>query len=136
AERACAARAQGGGGSGGGGGRGDPAARRGGDSPVLYERRGAGGPRRVRAETQTELREVPQTSVVVGAQRLSPTQVWWSAVRPATLAASVAPVLTGTAIAIHIGGARWWAGLLALVVGLGMQLGVNFANDYSDFERG
>jgi 1,4-dihydroxy-2-naphthoate octaprenyltransferase len=73
---------------------------------------------------------------VVGAQRLSPTQVWWSAVRPATLAASVAPVLTGTAIAIHIGGARWWAGLLALVVGLGMQLGVNFANDYSDFERG
>jgi len=73
---------------------------------------------------------------VVGAQRLSPTQVWWSAVRPATLAASVAPVLTGTAIAINIGGARWWAGLLALVVGLGMQLGVNFANDYSDFERG
>ena len=73
---------------------------------------------------------------MVGAQRLSPTQVWWSAVRPATLAASVAPVLTGTAIAIHIGGVRWWAGLLALVVGLGMQLGVNFANDYSDFERG
>ena len=73
---------------------------------------------------------------MVGAQRLGPTQVWWSAVRPATLAASVAPVLTGTAIAIHIGGVRWWAGLLALVVGLGMQLGVNFANDYSDFERG
>jgi len=62
--------------------------------------------------------------------------VWWSAVRPATLAASVAPVLAGTAIAIHMGGARWWAGLGALVVGLGMQLGVNFANDYSDFVRG
>ena len=64
------------------------------------------------------------------------TQVWWSAVRPATLAASVAPVLTGTAVAVHQGGARWWAGLAALVVGLGMQLGVNFANDYSDFVRG
>jgi len=62
--------------------------------------------------------------------------VWWSAVRQATLAASVAPVLAGTAIAIHMGGARWWAGLGALVVGLGMQLGVNFANDYSDFVRG
>ena len=62
--------------------------------------------------------------------------MWWSAVRPATLAASVAPVLAGTAIAIHMGGARWWAGLGALVVGLGMQLGVNFANDYSDFVRG
>jgi 1,4-dihydroxy-2-naphthoate octaprenyltransferase len=47
-----------------------------------------------------------------------------------------APVLTGTAIAVHHGGARWGAGLAALVVGLGMQLGVNFANDYSDFVRG
>ena len=73
---------------------------------------------------------------MVGAQRLSTTQVWWSAVRPATLAASVAPVLAGTAVAIHMGGARWWAGFAALVVGVGMQLGVNFANDYSDFERG
>jgi len=62
--------------------------------------------------------------------------VWWSAVRPATLAASVAPVLTGTAIAIHQGGARWGAGLGALVVALSIQLGVNFANDYSDFARG
>lgn len=56
--------------------------------------------------------------------------------RPATLAASVAPVLTGTAIALHQGGVRWAAGIGALVVGLAMQLGVNFANDYSDFVRG
>jgi 1,4-dihydroxy-2-naphthoate polyprenyltransferase len=62
--------------------------------------------------------------------------VWWSAVRPATLAASVAPVLTGTAIAVHEGGVRWEAGVGALVVGVAMQLGVNFANDYSDFVRG
>jgi len=74
--------------------------------------------------------------VVAASPRLSAAQVWWSAVRPATLAASIAPVLAGTAIAIHMGGARWWAGLGALVVGLGMQLGVNFANDYSDFVRG
>ncbi len=56
--------------------------------------------------------------------------------RPATLAASVAPVLAGTAIAVHYGGARWAAGIGALVVALGIQLGVNFANDYSDFVRG
>lgn len=31
---------------------------------------------------------------------------------------------------------RWWAGVGALLVGLAMQLGVNFANDYSDFVRG
>jgi 1,4-dihydroxy-2-naphthoate octaprenyltransferase len=70
------------------------------------------------------------------APQLSAAQVWWSAVRPATLAASVAPVLAGTAIAIHDGGARWGAGLAALVVAVGIQLGVNFANDYSDHVRG
>src|SRR5256885_15906772 len=64
------------------------------------------------------------------------TRVWWSAVRPVTLAASVAPVLVGTAIAVHEGGARWWAGLLALLVSIAMQVGVNFANDYSDHARG
>src|SRR5213594_2960490 len=63
-------------------------------------------------------------------------RVWWSAVRPATLAASVAPVLAGTAVAIHQGGARWGAGIAALIVALAMQLGVNFANDYSDHVRG
>ena len=67
---------------------------------------------------------------------LTPARAWWSAVRPATLAASVAPVLAGTAIAVHEGGARLEAGVLALVVGVAMQLGVNFANDYSDHARG
>lgn len=74
--------------------------------------------------------------MAVAAATLTPARVWWSAVRPATLAASVAPVLTGTAIAIHEGGLRWAAGAAALVVGVAMQLGVNFANDYSDFKRG
>lgn len=72
----------------------------------------------------------------VAVSALKPAQVWWSAVRPATLAASVAPVLAGTAVAIHEGGAQWAPGLGALVVALGMQLGVNFANDYSDYLRG
>jgi 1,4-dihydroxy-2-naphthoate octaprenyltransferase len=74
--------------------------------------------------------------MAVTAVALRPASVWWSAVRPATLAASVAPVLVGTAIAVHEGGARFGAGLGALVVGICMQLGVNFANDYSDFVRG
>jgi len=67
---------------------------------------------------------------------MSASRVWWSAIRPATLAASVAPVLAGTAIAVHEGGLRWWAGIAALVVALGMQVGVNLANDYSDHVRG
>jgi 1,4-dihydroxy-2-naphthoate octaprenyltransferase len=74
--------------------------------------------------------------VVAVAPRLTAAGAWWSAVRPATLAASVAPVLAGTAISVHAGGARLGAGLLALAVGVAMQLGVNFANDYSDFVRG
>jgi len=74
--------------------------------------------------------------MIATAAALTPARVWWSAVRPATLAASVAPVLAGTAIAVHEGGPRLGAGLLALVVGVAMQLGVNFANDYSDYARG
>lgn len=74
--------------------------------------------------------------MVAAAQAISARRAWWSAVRPATLAASVAPILTGTAIAVHEGGPRWATGIGALIVGLGMQLGVNFANDYSDFVRG
>ena len=67
---------------------------------------------------------------------LSPSRVWWLAIRPATLAASVAPVLAGTAVAVHEGGARPWAGIAALVVAIAIQIGVNLANDYSDFVRG
>ena len=74
--------------------------------------------------------------MVATAPALTRTRVWWSAVRPATLAASVAPVLAGTALAVHEGGPSLGAGMLALVVGVAMQLGVNFANDYSDYERG
>jgi len=74
--------------------------------------------------------------VIAAAPALTPARVWWSAVRPATLAASVAPVLVGTAIAVHDGGPRLGSGLLALLVGIAMQLGVNFANDYSDHVRG
>ena len=73
---------------------------------------------------------------MVASVALTPARVWWSAVRPATLAASVSPVLAGTAIAVHDGAARPAAGLAALLVGVAMQLGVNFANDYSDFRRG
>ena len=73
---------------------------------------------------------------MVATAALRPGRVWWSAVRPATLAASVAPVLAGTAIAVHDGGARPVAGLAALVVAIAIQVGVNFSNDYSDFKRG
>jgi 1,4-dihydroxy-2-naphthoate polyprenyltransferase len=74
--------------------------------------------------------------MVMASPALTPGRVWWSAVRPATLAASVAPVLAGTAVAIHQGGIRPAAGYAALLVALALQVGVNLANDYSDFVRG
>jgi 1,4-dihydroxy-2-naphthoate octaprenyltransferase len=39
-------------------------------------------------------------------------------------------------VALGDGRFSWWKALLALVVALGMQVGVNYANDYSDGVRG
>ncbi|MFN2547185.1 MAG: 1,4-dihydroxy-2-naphthoate polyprenyltransferase [Myxococcales bacterium] len=62
--------------------------------------------------------------------------VWLTAARPRTLAASVAPVVVGTAIAASIDSFRPSAALLALFGSLSIQIGTNLANDYSDFKRG
>jgi 1,4-dihydroxy-2-naphthoate polyprenyltransferase len=66
----------------------------------------------------------------------SAARVWWLAARPATLAAAVSPVLAGTAVAVHDGVVRTLPGLGALVVALAIQVGTNYANDYSDYVRG
>lgn len=56
--------------------------------------------------------------------------------RVRTLPNSVAPVIVGAGAAGAIGEFNWWASLLALVVSLALQVGVNYANDYSDGIRG
>ncbi|WP_420112495.1 1,4-dihydroxy-2-naphthoate polyprenyltransferase [Pseudactinotalea sp.] len=56
--------------------------------------------------------------------------------RVRTLPAAVAPVLAGTGAAAAIGGAHVGRALLAAGVALALQVGVNFANDYSDGVRG
>lgn len=62
---------------------------------------------------------------------------WWAACRPKTLSVSVAPVLTGTALA-HAETAGWlvWPALLALLSAVLIQIGTNLHNDVADFERG
>jgi len=69
--------------------------------------------------------------IAEAAPRPGPLAVWWIGARPRTLVAAVVPVLVGAA----------WAGrnaisvprtLLALVVAVGLQIGVNYANDYFD----
>ncbi len=59
---------------------------------------------------------------------------WVKGARPRTLPAAIAPVVLATALA----GSKFrlLEALLALAVSLSLQIGVNFANDYSDGIRG
>ena len=61
---------------------------------------------------------------------------WLEGARPRTLPAAVAPVLAGTGVAAYLDAEVWWKAALALVVSLALQVGVNYANDYSDGIRG
>jgi 1,4-dihydroxy-2-naphthoate octaprenyltransferase len=61
---------------------------------------------------------------------------WVEGARPRTLPAAISPVVLGTGAAIHADGEVWWKAGLALVVALALQVGVNYANDYSDGIRG
>ena len=63
--------------------------------------------------------------------------IWIAGARPRTLAAAIAPVLIGTSL-INADdlGINWINALLALGVGLLLQIAVNYSNDYSDGIRG
>ena len=61
---------------------------------------------------------------------------WVAGARPRTLPAAVAPVVLGSAAALRGDAADAGLGLLALLVALALQVGVNYANDYSDGIRG
>ncbi|MGC3953569.1 MAG: 1,4-dihydroxy-2-naphthoate polyprenyltransferase [Propionicimonas sp.] len=61
---------------------------------------------------------------------------WLEGARPRTLPAAVAPVLAGSGVAAFYDGFDPLLAVLAAVVALALQVGVNFANDYSDGIRG
>ena len=65
---------------------------------------------------------------------MKPMNKWIIGARPRTLPAAIAPVLVATAYA----GSNWEPirALSALLVSLALQIGVNYANDYSDGIRG
>jgi 1,4-dihydroxy-2-naphthoate octaprenyltransferase len=60
-------------------------------------------------------------------------RLWWRGARPRTLGVGLVPVVVGVAAAGHV---VVWRLLAALVVAVGLQIGVNFANDYFDGVRG
>jgi 1,4-dihydroxy-2-naphthoate octaprenyltransferase len=59
---------------------------------------------------------------------------WIQGARPRTLPAAIAPVVIASALAGS--DFNWFRALLALKVGVWLQIGVNFANDYSDGVKG
>jgi 1,4-dihydroxy-2-naphthoate polyprenyltransferase len=62
---------------------------------------------------------------------------WLAGARPRTLPVSAAPVVVGTCAAVQLADdVIWWRAIGALVVALSLQVGVNYANDYSDGVRG
>jgi 1,4-dihydroxy-2-naphthoate octaprenyltransferase len=67
--------------------------------------------------------------------------LWSAGARPKTLPAAIVPVAVGTAAAVDPfagagGGIIVWRALCALLVALALQIGTNYANDYSDGIRG
>lgn len=77
-----------------------------------------------------------------GTPTTSPTErpsiwsLWFLAARPKTLPASIAPILVGSAVAIHEGGFHLVTAMMALLTALLLQISANFANDALDFKRG
>jgi 1,4-dihydroxy-2-naphthoate octaprenyltransferase len=61
---------------------------------------------------------------------------WAQGARPRTLGAAVVPVVVATALASTDAPTIWWRAAAALAVALALQIGVNYANDYSDGVRG
>lgn len=65
-----------------------------------------------------------------------PIRTWITGARVRTLPLAVAPILLGSATASSLDRFDWTLALLALSVALLLQIGVNYANDYSDGVRG
>src|SRR5260221_4484720 len=61
---------------------------------------------------------------------------WVAGARPRTLPAAIVPVVVGSGVAVGYGRFSAWRAALALLVALALQVGVNYANDYSDGIRG
>jgi 1,4-dihydroxy-2-naphthoate octaprenyltransferase len=61
---------------------------------------------------------------------------WLAGARPRTLPAAIVPVLVGSACATGVVHLVPWRVVAAGVVALALQIGTNFANDYSDGVRG
>lgn len=69
-------------------------------------------------------------------QNQSKLQIWLLAIRPKTLPAAGAGVITGSTLALYDGAFSFWPALAALAGALLLQIGSNLANDVFDYLRG
>ena len=67
---------------------------------------------------------------------MATTAEWIEGARPRTLPAAFAPIAVGVGIAVGAGAFNAFRSLLALIVAVALQIGVNYSNDYSDGIRG
>jgi 1,4-dihydroxy-2-naphthoate octaprenyltransferase len=101
----------------------------------------AGNPRKNRkpGSTRQHPRGNPQKKQHTAPPKPTPASArdWIGAARLRTLPLAVSPVLVGTGAAL-LGGREfhWVIALFCLVVAVSLQIGVNYANDYSDGIRG
>lgn len=101
-------------------------------------------PRAKMASGQNANRPVPPKAKVKAAGKLQAAKpatlgTWIAGARPQTLVLAVVPVALGTAAAAQVMENwydHWVRALLALGVAVFLQIGVNYANDYSDGVRG
>ncbi len=93
--------------------------------------------RRRQGSATVHVRGNPQRPPAPRAARRAGVRDWIGAARLRTLPLAVAPVLIGTGAA-HVIDPRWHGviALACLAVAVALQIGVNFANDYSDGVRG
>jgi 1,4-dihydroxy-2-naphthoate octaprenyltransferase len=63
-------------------------------------------------------------------------QIWWLAIRPRTLPASMGGVVAGVGVALNAGRVLVPQSLAALLIAVLLQIGSNLANDVFDHERG
>jgi 1,4-dihydroxy-2-naphthoate octaprenyltransferase len=63
-------------------------------------------------------------------------RIWYQGARPKTLGVATSCVLVGTAAGSLSGPTNWWHAAAAFIVAIALQVGVNYANDYSDGVRG
>ena len=67
---------------------------------------------------------------------MTPTQLWLAGARLRTLPLAAAPVILGSGVAAGVAAFNPLLATLAMLVALLLQVGVNYANDYSDGVRG